>query len=329
MRIEDTIRKYIPLKGRPSAKGWFSLVCQVCNDHGNKGPRAGFKFSPDGEAMSYSCFNCKFTTDYHPNKPVSKRLKTLFESYYIPIDEYDKLRFKQLTQGSYKPVSLEKSETIMPPAMQMPSDFVLLDDVDSPWCEVAKEFLSVVKGIDYKSHPFRICLTPSHPSRAAWKNRLIIPVFHNNDLIYYQGRSLGDATPKYKNCSQSRDSVLFGFDKVLDRSDEPLFVVEGMFDAMSVGGVAIFENSLTSNQVVWLNRSTRPKIYVPDQFGDGHIGAQQALKQGWSISTPDIGDCKDINEAVVKYGKLYVMDTLRSSVSSGEDALIKLGVYCK
>lgn len=57
--------------------------------------------------------------------------------------------------------------------------------------------------------------------------------------------------------------------------------------------------------------------------------AEQALDEGWSISCPEIGDCKDVSEAVRKYGKMYVLKTITENKMTGFMARTYLGFYCE
>lgn len=82
--IEQLIRQYVPLPSSPSTKGWYPVLCKVCNDHGKKGPRAAFIF--EGESFSYNCFNCGHKARFNGNidRKISKNAKILFENFNIP-----------------------------------------------------------------------------------------------------------------------------------------------------------------------------------------------------------------------------------------------------
>jgi hypothetical protein len=109
----------------------------------------------------------------------------------------------------------------------------------------------------------------------------------------------------------------------------PLYITEGWFDSYHIDGVATLGRYLTTQQIYWLNRTPRPKVIIPDRFGDGIDLAKAGLNQGWSVATPDINDCKDINEAIIKYGKLYVLNSLREHTYSDFEATVRLGIYCE
>lgn len=135
---------------------------------------------------------------------------------------------------------------------------------------------------------------------------------------------------KYESPSTAKDKVLYGFEKIFEHVDTPIYVIEGFFDAVAVDGVAIIGNELSDAQIQWLNRSQRKKVYIPDRTGDGQRSAKKALELGWSISTPDIGQsCKDMSDAVHKYGKMYVMKSLADNTADGFIASTNLGIYCE
>jgi DNA primase len=162
-----------------------------------------------------------------------------------------------------------------------------------------------------------------------WKGRVIVPIYKKEKLIFYIGRDMTDSKiKKYESPSAERESVLFGFDKIFEQTDKPLYIVEGVFDAMLIDGVAVLGNKLTDGQIYWLNRSNRTKVYIPDKYGDGHLGAEQAVANGWSVAFPDTGSCKDVGEAVDKYGMLYVLATLTQNTAKGLEAKTRIRLYC-
>ena len=126
-----------------------------------------------------------------------------------------------------------------------------------------------------------------------------------------------------------KSKVLFGFDQLFNGSALPIFIVEGIFDALSINGVATIGNTLSDEQIQWLSRSPRQKVLIPDTQGDGHIMAEQARDQGWAVSIPDIGNCKDVNEAVCKYGLLYTMRSITNNIATGFEAQTIVRLKCK
>jgi DNA primase len=88
-------------------------------------------------------------------------------------------------------------------------------------------------------------------------------------------------------------------------------VVEGIFDALSIAGLAVMHNNISDGQAKLIRNLGRDIIVVPDQDTAGVELIERAIELGWSVSVPDWGpDIKDVNDAVVKYGKLATLLTI-------------------
>lgn len=337
MDFEQVFRQYVPLPARPSSKGWLGVNCKVCNDHGKKGTRGGFHFR---DGIGYNCFNCNHAASFTNGQffSPSDELHTVFTSFGIPEDIWNSLVMETLQNRNSGQLDfhkkLVKQNTFEPKTIEMPDFFVpLLDlDGDSPIRQLAEQHLIEERNIQPDAYPFLIGVKdPNNPYSFPWHRRLIIPVFNrNNQMIFYQGRDLmGTSLSKYKSCSSERDNVLYGMDQIYTHANTPLFVVEGFFDAFHLSGVAVLGRQLTDGMIHHLNKSIRDKIIIPDRTGDGEQLALAGLKQGWKVSTPDFGGCKDVTDAVVRFGKLYVMKTILDNIHSGFGAEVHIRMYCK
>lgn len=331
--LQEIIQDHIRLSQKANAKGWHSVVCKVCNDHGRKGPRAGFKFEND--TVAYHCFNCGHAAVYDPreHKTLSKNMVTVLQRFSVPEDEWQQINVAHILDPDkqYQP-KVKKKLAMEPDSVWFPDYFVpLTERKDTPDGQVAVEYLKT-RGVQWDSYPFYIPKISNDEESKKFFGRLIIPIFYGKSVVYYVGRDLtGKNIKKYLNPEIDRENVLFNYDAITQdvNTDLPLYVVEGFFDALVINGVAVFGNRMTQNQIQWLNKTARKKVIIPDRYGDGHLLAEQALKQGWSISTPDIGNCKDVNEAIVKYGKLYVLKSIAENTATGIQAVASLTVYCE
>jgi DNA primase len=95
-----------------------------------------------------------------------------------------------------------------------------------------------------------------------------------------------------------------------NQKSESKFVVvcEGPFDAMSIDGVALSGSEISDIQIEQIDRLQREVIVVPDTDRAGRRLVDRAIEAGWTVSFPVWQEtCKDINEAVVKHGKLFVL----------------------
>jgi len=97
-----------------------------------------------------------------------------------------------------------------------------------------------------------------------------------------------------------------------------LFVVEGPFDAISIGGVALLTNEISDQQARIINSIGKQVIVIPDQDKAGTVLIDQAKELGWSIAFPTWDDSvKDCADAVKKYGKLFVVvDAIKTATAN-------------
>ena len=330
-KLEAIVRKYVPLPAKATQKGWYSLRCLVCNDHKYK-KRGGWKF--ENGVTSYHCFNCAMAASYDEEDGfISDKMQTVLDSFGVPEEIVKQLKLDNLKkvgqkhqkskvgQSSYKEVE----------GIALPKHFYrLIEDEDDVWSQIAQEYL-LGRGIDIDDYRFYLSKGGSLPSEKIWAKRLIIPVYKDNRLVFYQGRDLTDKSKsKYLSAEDAaKSSVIYGFDRLFTDVDQPLFVLEGFFDAYHIDGVAVFGNEISSQQTAYLNASPRKKIVVPDRKGDGGLLAMEGIKQGWSVSVLPFNDCKDVNDAIVKYGKLFVIKTLIDNVKSGFEAELFVNMLCE
>jgi len=333
--LEEIIKQYVKTS-QPSSSGWCAVRCAVCNDHTRKGLRGAFLFKDD--TVIYKCWNCSAKGGYEPTKTaiMSKNMESILNAFGIPSAAWKDLILDNIRKlGSIVPSSprtLPKQKNIEPIELKQPDIFYRLSDAppDDQLAITATRYLIDERGIQPEDYPFLLAHNSTNVLLKKWGRRLIIPIFKDNKLIFYTGRALYDAPKKYETPSTEKNRILYGFDLLFAHTTAPLLIVEGWFDAMSIDGIATFGNIITEAQAQWLNKSSREKIYIPDKTGDGHLAAQQALSLGWKISTPNIGsNCKDMNDAVMKYGKLYTIKSIIDNAKAGIAAECAIKLYCK
>ena len=78
---------------------------------------------------------------------------------------------------------------------------------------------------------------------------------------------------------------------------------------------------INDQQAKLIRNLGREVIVVPDQDLSGMTMVDQAMELGWSVSMPEWQDCKDVNDAVSRYGKLA---TLVSIMQARETSRIKI-----
>jgi DNA primase len=119
---------------------------------------------------------------------------------------------------------------------------------------------------------------------------------------------------------------VFGTD--LQRNNwQSVIVTEGVFDALSVNGVAVLHADINDAQARLVRSLEREVVVVPDQDLPGMRLVERAVELGWSVSMPDWpDDVKDVNDAVICMGRLGALLTI---MQARETSKIKIEIRKK
>lgn len=322
--MQDLIQKYVSLPS-PSGTGWSSVKCQCCNDYKVRG---GFNITSDG--VVYHCFNCSTKASYFNNGSVTDDMRDVLLAFGIPQDEIQRIVLKNLGKtGNRVNVPVVDTNPIF--EIELPKTcYKIITDGSDPWSNVAIDYLMYDRGITDTSM-FYLSKGNTTRDEKKWYGRLIIPFYRDGKLIFFQGRALSEtANKRYVNANINSNSViLYNYQELAGTSSEILFITEGFFDAYHIKGIAINGNELSQKKITVINQCKRRKVYIPDRYGNGKQAAFNAIKAGWEISIPDIGDCKDINQAIVRFGYMYVYKSLIDNIKSGFKAEVAVNTLCK
>ena len=312
--------------GPEAGTGFRPIVCACCRDHS---PRAGFKFT--GEAVIYNCFNCKTRAVFEEGSvTASTSIKKVLLAFGISEAEISECtgssffsqKSTEITLDSVaKKINLFTPETPLPP-----SSYQIGVDHHYELQLPLAEYLQA-RCVD----PVKLGAYFSLDQR--YLNRVIIPCYRAGKIIYWQARSITSNTRKYLSPTVCKEAALWGYDNIYANTDKPLFITEGILDAFPVSGVALLGSELNEAKLEVLNRAKRQKVVVIDRDENGGRLGELALANGWQITFPPAG-CKDINEALMKHGSLYLIwclmknktepSAVKTSSGTSLEALLKL-----
>lgn len=307
--------------GNPSAKGFHPVVCQVCNDHS---PRAGFIIQP--ESVGYNCFNCKTVFKYQElSGNLSKSCKSVLHDFGFSYQELDNfsnsLWFHNKGEKVEEVTTLESLSKINldTPEISLPGKCLLLSKSDS----LARPYIDYLESrhVDWQK------LRCMYSLGEKFENRVIIPVYRNNRLIYWQARTiLKTVKPRYKMAYVSREAVMWGYNNFFNEN-KYLFITEGIFNAAHVDGVALLSSEISPAQKEILSKVKRDKVIIVDRDENGILLAKQGLSLGWKIALLPDG-ANDVNMAVQKFGAVYTVHYLMTHVmGSGMQTDMELNFY--
>jgi hypothetical protein len=313
--ITDTLQTYLPSKRKHTPSGWISFNAPCCDD---KRQRGGFIVNA-GDAVSYHCFNCGFKCSWQPGRHISQKMNQFMRNLNIPDDTINQLRLEALRLDDNNTTEIR---SIIPKfdIRALPLDSETLDTLLTNPPEKLVPILEYM--IDRKIYPedYSFYWTP----KVGFSNRLIIPFIYKNEIVGWTARAINDAKPKY--LSEQQPGYVFNLDR---QQDERQFVIvsEGPFDAISIDGCALLGAEIKDSQNWLLKQLGKEIVLVPDRDEAGKITLEQALEFGWSVSMPNWPEgIKDINDAVVKLGKLA---TLWLIVSAKESNNLKIQLRAK
>lgn len=314
--ITDTVlsRWKMGRKTKQTPTGWISGNALCCHHRGekqDKRSRGGILLSNEG--FSYSCFNCGFKAGWTPGKLFSKNTKDLLLWLGISDNEIKQLNLEAIkhkdNQTSYK-----KEVNLTLETHPLPDDCLPIQTWIDAGCE-DPELLDVIAYV--LDRGMKLEWYNWHWSAAnGYRDRVIIPFYHEGRIVGWTGRKIRDGKPKY--LADSQPGYVFNLDNQTD-DRKFVIVVEGQFDAIAIDGCAIGHNDPNKEQVIRLDSLGKEVIVVPDNDLPGTKMLDAAIKQGWSVSRPYWGDnVKDVADAVKKFGRIYVLYTILKYREHGE-----------
>jgi hypothetical protein len=302
--IADTLLTYLPGKRKHTPSGWVGFNAVCCDD---KRQRGGFIVN-GGDAVSYHCFNCGFKCSWQPGRHISQKMNKFMRDLNIPDDVIAQLRLEALKLDQNNTAEVR---SIIPKfdvrALPMDSQLVttLLDNPPEKLIPVLEYMVN--RKLFPEDFPFY--WTP----KVGFSNRLIIPFLYKNEIVGWTARAINDATPKY--LSEQQPGYVFNLDNQTAR--QFVIVCEGPFDALSINGCALLGAEIKDSQNWLLKQLGKELILVPDKDHEGPKTVEQAIELGWSVSMPNWPTgVKDINDAVIKLGRLATLWLIRDATES-------------
>ena len=314
--ISDFIKGILPTKKKTTPSGWTSFNAPCCPHNGESADtrgRGGLTANPDG-SVSFHCFNCNFKASYQPGRHLTFKFRKLLK--WLGADDTD---IKRLVIEAIRIRELVAPEEVKQEAEEEKIDFKARDLPDDAENLVTLDYVHpaleycVARKIDITKYQFYA----TRQEQYNLHKRIIIPFIWQGRTIGYTARAIEEnVKPKYHSSYEPN----FVFNINNQQADSKFVIVcEGPFDAMSIDGVAVLNNECNETQADIIESLGREVIVVADRDRAGARMIDNAIEYGWSVSYPVwLETCKDVNEAVVKYGKLFVLKTILDSKHSSK-----------
>lgn len=332
--VSDFIKSILPAKRKTTPSGWTSFNAPCCHHNGESADtrgRGGLTANADG-SVSYHCFNCNFKASYQPGRHLTFKFRKLLKWFGADDNDIKRLvieaiRVRELVAPEEVKAEAEE-ERIEFKARDLPDAVISIKQLQTAKISdilpgLLDSAIDYVKSRRIDLAKYDILWTDS--TEHSLHQRVIIPCIWQGRTIGYTSRAFVDGVkPKY----YSHYEPNFVFNMNMQQPDSKFVIVcEGPFDAMSVDGIAVLNNECNETQADIIESLGREIIVVADKDRAGAKMINNAIEYGWSVSFPVwLETCKDINEAVVKYGKLFV---LKSILDSKQTSKLKIELMKK
>ena len=298
---------FLPAKRKQTSSGWISFNAPCCSHNGespDKRQRGGMKSTEQG--WSFHCFNCGYTASFILGRNLTYKARKLLEWLNVPQEEIERINLESLKHKNIEGIlserqqvanvlqGIEFEERDLPPAAELIT------------LEHQKHWEYLRKRCAPEDYPF---MTVIKNDNIHWtRPQVIVPFTYNNKIVGYSCRMLDGHNPKYIHDIQP--GYVFGTDLQKD-AWQLAIVVEGVFDALSINGLAVLHAEINDAQVKLIRSLGKEVVVVPDQDEAGMKLVDRAIELGWGVSMPEWPvDVKDVNDAVIKFGKLGTLITI-------------------
>ena len=296
----------------------YNFRCPLCGDsQKNKSKTRGYLYAVKTNT-NFKCHNCGASMSF--NNFLKKIDPTLHRQYTLE-------KFKEGHTGKNFVVEEPKFEFSKP---------IFSKKLDLPKAssnQLAKEYLEKRKLNPekfYFANKFKEWVNTQKPTFnkiVRDESRIIIPMYDTqNNLIGFQGRTLGSSPNKYITVMLSDDAPkIYGLDQI--DFTKPIYIVEGPFDStfiqnsVAMCGSDVDIRSFSWSDYIWVFDNEPRNREIVNRISKTIDRGEQVVI--WPTNIVQ----KDINDMVL--AGLSVMDVLKSNTHSGLEAKVKFNEWKK
>ena len=235
---------FLPSKRKHTSSGWISFNAPCCvhrGDSQDKRQRGGLK--PNAEnGWSYHCFNCGYTASFILGRNLSFKARNLLEWLGVDQQSIEQINIESLRHRTMNGLIENQKTQIKAVEFEerdLPADLELID-INNPQHLPYIEYLEN-RCIDSVGYPYMV--SPNAEGRSS--KRIVIPFTHKGLMAGNTSRFIDNRQPKF--ISDTQQGYVFGVDLQKDNWEHAI-VVEGVFDALAINGLAVLHNDVNATQ---------------------------------------------------------------------------------
>jgi hypothetical protein len=250
----NQLQKYFPGGKYSKNTGWYNTTCVFCQD-------TGYHMGINIRNRVYKCFKCN-----------SKgKVKYLFQYIGKHFDSY------VCNNETNVPNEQQLCKT-----KQLPNSYIPMCTLRYMSGSDVEDALSYTKtriGLDLAQ---KLCV--GYCTHGRFAHRLILPVYEEEVLVYYVGRSIyKHLKPKILNPEGDKGDIIFNWE-IASKFDE-IYVVEGPFDAIRLYpyGISLLGKEINEDQLIKIVRSSVKVINILLD-GDAIPDAYKLASKIWALT---------------------------------------------
>jgi hypothetical protein len=315
-------------KAKHTASGWISANAVCCHHNGQTADQRGRggMLPTQENGISYHCFNCGFTAGWQPGRRITLKMRKLLSWMGVSEDEIRRLSLFALSnldtsldfkKEVVKELPKFEARDLCPGHNLLDCCLMDLSTEDTQTLHAVIDYLDT-RGLGDRIEQF------NWSNDETLRNRVLVPFTFLKEPMGYSGRLIFEGRPKYY--SSYPPNFVYGYDAQQSNAKFAI-VVEGLFDAVALDSLAVMTNECNEKQALVIDSLNREIIVVPDRDKAGRGLVNAALEYGWNVAFPDWDNgIKDPADAVNRYGQLF---TMRSILSSVETSNLKIQLRMK
>lgn len=254
-------------------KRGFIARCPVCGDSqkSKRIRRLHTDYYTKHNDWAITCYNggCPFRSGNLYSLYATVKGITFREAKkYIDEDKYDSEKIIQALSGSKAPEEIEEIQVSQELSLHI-NDILFMND-EVPDDRIKRRYhTALIKFIKDRMIPedYAIQMCVAHSGR--YQGRVIIPIFIDRKLMYFQGRSLFDnVKPKYLNPDIDKSMIISNSDNF--SRDKYIIVTEGIIDSWMVEdhqGTSVNGGYFSDELIDFLlTKTDKGVILVPDNI---------------------------------------------------------------
>lgn len=318
------ILSYLPAKRKSTSSGWTSFNAPCCVHNGesqDRRQRGGIKTTDQG--WSYHCFNCGFTASFILGRNLSFKARRFLQWLNVPQEEIEYINLESLKHRNIQGILDDRQRTantiqgIEFEDRDLPEEFALVDqNMPIHWQYLRDRCVP-------EDYPIGM-IHGKADDKFTRRQGVIIPFTYDGRVVGHTRRFFDDHNPRYIHDMQP--GFVFGTD-MQNPEWQHAIVVEGVFDALSISGLAVLHAEINDAQARLIRSLGKEITVVPDQDEAGLKLIDRAVELGWAVSIPEWPKgIKDVNDSVKSYGRVW---TLMSIFKSRHTSKIKIEIARK